>query len=139
MTGGIVIGLAALIGVALYFNAAHKSVSDASIKEKREPIRSTEAEAVVLQNSAGLDKSTSEREVKEFDDTPLFEVLAAFNSRNELQIELVDEELASLNVSGMLDTGNPDALLHLLELIFEIEVERLGENHVALKSSSKAL
>ena len=67
----------------------------------------------------------------EFDDTPLIEVVA-FNRRNELQIEVLDEELEIMGVTGMLDTRNPEALLQLLELVFEVRVERIDGRLVRL-------
>lgn len=75
----------------------------------------------------------------EFDETPLRDVIEIFNRTGQIEIEIADPELETLKVSGAIDKTKPETLLHLLELIFEIEVERLGENHVALKSSSKAL
>jgi len=75
----------------------------------------------------------------EFEETPLSEVIEAFNQSGRIRIEIADRQLEGLEVTGQLDSDNPETLLKLLELVFEIKVERLGENRVTLRASAEAL
>ena len=73
------------------------------------------------------------RRVALFNDTPLREVVAQFNRRNEAQISLADDELGARRFGGALALDHVDALLRLLEREGGIAVERRAPNELVLR------
>lgn len=68
-----------------------------------------------------------------FVDTPLAEVIAQFNRRNAVQIELVGPELSALPIGGSFRAENVDAFVRLLASGGDIVVEWPAPNRVVLR------
>lgn len=68
-----------------------------------------------------------------FDNTPLADVVAQFNRRNQVQIILADERLATLPIGGSFRAENIEAFVHLLESDNNIVVERSGATRIVLR------
>jgi len=68
-----------------------------------------------------------------FIDTPLAEVIAQFNRRNQVQLELADVELGALPIGGSFRTENVEAFVRLLALGNEIAVERPQPGRIVLR------
>ncbi len=69
-----------------------------------------------------------------FVDTPLAEVIAQFNRRNEVQIELAGPELGALPIGGSFRMENVDAFVRLLASSGDIAFERVSDHRVVLRS-----
>ena len=130
----LALSLAAIIAYMLFLKP-----EPSAVRERESNTGDLLTESSVVSNAKPQSKEPQKESPIEFDETPLREVIEIFNRTGQIEIEIADPELEALKVSGAIDKTKPEALLHLLELIFEIEVERLGDDHVALKSSSKAL
>lgn len=70
-----------------------------------------------------------------FTDTPLAEVAAQFNRRNQVQIEIADASLTNLPVDGSFRANNVEAFVRLLESNGDITVERVGTERIILHKS----
>lgn len=68
-----------------------------------------------------------------FQDTPLAEVVAQFNRRNAVQIELADDGLATLPVGGSFRADNVDTFVRLLTADNEIVAERPEPGRIVLR------
>jgi len=68
-----------------------------------------------------------------FEDTPLAEVIAQFNRRNAVQIELAGSELGVLPIGGSFRAENVDAFVRLLAAGGDIVVEWPTPNRVVLR------
>lgn len=66
-------------------------------------------------------------------DTPLREVIAQFNRRNQVQLVLGDEELGGLPVGGSFRAENVDAFVRLLVTGNDIVAERSDAGRVVLR------
>jgi transmembrane sensor len=69
-----------------------------------------------------------------FVDTPLAEVIAQFNRRNAVQIELAGPELGALPIGGSFRAENVDAFVRLLASSGDIAYERVSDHRVVLRS-----
>jgi ferric-dicitrate binding protein FerR (iron transport regulator) len=143
VTIGFKVGLSvlamSLLGMAVFWRA---ETSDSTALGKGEfdaPIRISNDESEPLKETKEERPLWREREKPssvEFNEVPLKEIVEEFNRTGLIQIELADRKLEALEVTGRLDPKNPEAFLQLLELIFQIRVERMGENRIALKPPS---
>lgn len=70
-----------------------------------------------------------------FVDTPLAEVVAQFNRRNQVQLELGDAELGALPVAGSFKAEHVDAFVRLITSDGEIVVERPTPDHLVLRKA----
>lgn len=68
-----------------------------------------------------------------FVDTPLAEVIAQFNRRNAVQIELAGPELGALPIGGSFRAENVDAFVRLLASSGDIAFERVSDHRVVLR------
>ena len=68
-----------------------------------------------------------------FRETPLSEVVAQFNRRNRVQIEIGDSALAALPIGGSFREDNIDAFVWLLAQDDEITVKRIGADRIILE------
>jgi transmembrane sensor len=68
-----------------------------------------------------------------FVDTPLVSVVAQFNGRNKIQIELRDATLEAIPVDGSFRAENVEAFIRLLESTGEIVAERSGDDLILLR------
>lgn len=64
----------------------------------------------------------------EFDSTPLGAVVEAFNRRNTVQLEVVDDELLTMPIVATFRADNVDGFVRLLELTAGVRVERRGNS-----------
>lgn len=62
----------------------------------------------------------------EFSGAPLREIVALLNRQNATKLELADETLADVQLSGLFRTDDLDSLVRALELGFDVRVERTG-------------
>lgn len=67
-----------------------------------------------------------------FSDTPLSEVVAQFNRRNQVQLVLGDAELGSLPVGGSFRVENVEAFVRLLTSDVDITVTREAPDRIIL-------
>lgn len=74
-------------------------------------------------------------ETLEFRSTPLGDVVTAFNKRNEIQIILADDELETMPIEATFRSNNILAFARLLELTFELEAERRGQNEIVIRKT----
>jgi transmembrane sensor len=68
-----------------------------------------------------------------FVETPLVEVIAQFNRRNQVQLELGDPALASLPVDGSFRPDNVEAFVRLLESSGAVRAERVSAERIVLR------
>lgn len=61
------------------------------------------------------------------DDTPLDAAVAEFNRYNKLQMQIADERLGELRITGVFSADDPLALAKYLDRIQEVEVLREGD------------
>ncbi len=86
--------------------------------------------------------SVSEREILrklswqdgllDFSETPLVEVIEDLSRYTTMKIEIQDPELRDLKFGGLFRTNELQALFDALEMTFDIEIEKLSEQHVRL-------
>ncbi len=69
----------------------------------------------------------------EFNDTPLAQVVAEFNSGNRLKLVIDDLQLASLPVGASLHSDNVDGFVRLLEASFRVQAERRADGVIVLR------
>ncbi|MDP3072311.1 MAG: FecR domain-containing protein [Opitutaceae bacterium] len=67
-----------------------------------------------------------------FADTPLAEVVAQFNRRNTVQLELADAELRALPIGGSFRAENVEGFVRLLVSGGDVAVERAGATRIVL-------
>lgn len=68
----------------------------------------------------------------EFSNTPLADVVAAFNRHNRLQLELGDPALATRPVGGTFNANNAEAFVSLLQASGDVRIERVSATRVVL-------
>lgn len=68
----------------------------------------------------------------EFSGAPLGAVVTAFNKRNRVQIAIVSEELGRLPIDLSFKSDDVNAFLRLLQLTFDIRIERPEEDRILL-------
>jgi transmembrane sensor len=71
-----------------------------------------------------------------FVDTPLTEVIAQFNRRNVLQLNLADDQLGALPISGSFRAENVEAFVRLLTSGGEIVAEPQAEGSLVLRKAN---
>lgn len=72
-------------------------------------------------------------ETLDFESTPLSEAVMEFNRRNETQLVIADEALGTLPVVASFRSNNVKGFARLLELTFDVEVERSNEREIVLR------
>lgn len=75
-----------------------------------------------------------------FSETPLSEIVAEFNRYNHQRLILDDATVATLEVSGVFSTHDPESLILFLERIADVNVERSpdgSEIHVRAASTTR--
>ncbi len=72
-------------------------------------------------------------ELLDFDTTPLREAVIEFNRRNDVQLVIADDSLGDLPIVVSFRSNNVQGFARLLELTFEIEVERTSELEIVLR------
>jgi transmembrane sensor len=72
-------------------------------------------------------------ETLEFDSTPLGEAILEFNRRNDLQLAIEDNALGELPVVASFRSNNPEGFVSLLEIAFDVEVNRVSDLEIVLK------
>ena len=92
--------------------------------------------------------SVSEREILrklswqdgllDFSETPLVEVIEDLSRYTTMKIEIQDPELRDLKFGGLFRTNELQALFDALEMTFDIEIEKLSEQHVRLSRKNKS-
>jgi transmembrane sensor len=70
-----------------------------------------------------------------FVETPLSEVVAQFNRRNQVQLSLADAELASVPVGGSFRAENVETFVRLLASSGEISAERVAPEKIVLRKA----
>jgi transmembrane sensor len=73
----------------------------------------------------------------DFTNTPLTEIVAEFNRRNQLQLVISDPELARIRVSASLRSDNVDGFVRLLQAGFGVQPERRGDAEILLRTAAK--
>ncbi|MDB6092475.1 MAG: hypothetical protein JWM32_37 [Verrucomicrobia bacterium] len=73
-------------------------------------------------------------ELLDFNLTPLSEVVAAFNRRNTVQIELADREFASMPIVASFRSDNVDSFVRLLEVTAGVKAQRVGDRIILRKN-----
>jgi transmembrane sensor len=63
----------------------------------------------------------------------LVEVIAQFNRRNQVQLELGDPALASLPVDGSFRADNVEAFVRLLESSGAVRADRVSAERIVLR------
>jgi transmembrane sensor len=66
---------------------------------------------------------------------PLEEIVAEFNRRNDVQLVLVDPELAKIRMSATMRSDNVEGFVRLLEIGFGARAERRGDSEILLRSA----
>lgn len=69
----------------------------------------------------------------DFESAPLAEVLATFNQRNRLKIELGDASLAGLPIVASIRSDNVEGFVRLLETTNGLRVDRVSESKIVLR------
>jgi len=69
----------------------------------------------------------------DFDESPLAEVVARFNSRSRVQLTLADPTLADRRIGGTFALDEAEAFVRLLERDGEIVADRRGETEIHLR------
>ncbi len=88
---------------------------------------------IVPLNPVQLKRSISWREgVLDFDGWPLEKVVAEINRYQEEKIEIKDERLKSLKVGGVFKVTQPESLLKVLAMDYNIQSQRAGPKLVVL-------
>ena len=72
-------------------------------------------------------------ETLEFRSTPLGDVVNAFNKRNDIQLVLADEQLETMPIEATFRSNNVLAFARLLEMTFDLEMERPSQNEIVLR------
>jgi len=72
-------------------------------------------------------------ETLDFDSTPLSEAVLEFNRRNEVQLVIADRSLGELPVVASFRSNNVKGFARLMELTFDVEVERTSEQEIVLR------
>lgn len=72
-------------------------------------------------------------ELLDFDSTPLSEAVTEFNRRNDIQLVIADKSLAELPVVASFRSNNVKGFARLMELTFDVEVERASEQEIVLR------
>jgi transmembrane sensor len=67
-----------------------------------------------------------------FTDAPLSEILAEFNRRNRVQLNLLEPELAAVHLTVTFRSDNIDGFVHLLKAGFALQAEHRGEADIIL-------
>lgn len=75
----------------------------------------------------------------DFEDAPLSRIVDEFNRRNPIQIEIQDQEIASLRFTSIFWSHNVESFVRLLESNYGIEAEMAAENRIVLKKAPIAL
>jgi len=70
-----------------------------------------------------------------FADAPLVDVIASFNTRNEIQLVIADANLASLHIGGTFNLKEAEAFVRLLEHGGEIRSEKRNGTEIILRSA----
>lgn len=68
----------------------------------------------------------------DFTDTPLVEIVAAFNRRNPVELVLTDTALGALKLSATFRSDNVEGFVRLMESDFGMRAEWRGERTIAL-------
>jgi transmembrane sensor len=68
----------------------------------------------------------------DFTGTPLSEAVILFNRENRTQLAVVDPSLVSARISGVFWKDNPEAFASLLELTFDLKIERPSADRIIL-------
>jgi transmembrane sensor len=71
----------------------------------------------------------------DFTATPLSDVVAEFNRHNDVQLVVVDPELASIPISANFRSDNIEGFVRLLEVGSFARAERRGENEIRLRKA----
>ncbi|MBC7366573.1 MAG: FecR domain-containing protein [Undibacterium sp.] len=74
-----------------------------------------------------------QRRILDFDKAPLAEIVAEFNRHNEVQMLLVDQELAQVLISASFRSNNVDGFVRLIESGFGVQAERAGDKKILLR------
>lgn len=94
------------------------------------------ASGVAAISSAEMSDRLSWRIPKlQFSRTPLAEVVALFNRHSTVRLQLGDEMLGRLQLSGVIRADNTDTLLQLLASDYGISAERRSENEIVLRKA----
>ena len=73
----------------------------------------------------------------DFTDTPLAEIVAAFNRRNPVQVVVADAELAALKLSATFRSDNVEGFVQLMESAFGMRAEWRNEREIALRNAKQ--
>lgn len=71
----------------------------------------------------------------DFTATPLAEVVAEFNRRNNVQLMIADPELAAVRISATFRSDNIEGFVSLLEMGFNTRADRRGEGEIWLRKA----
>jgi len=67
-----------------------------------------------------------------FENETLQDIIEEINRYSDITIMLIDPSLYNLRISGRFDLGDSEALIEAIELSFNIQSQKLGENKVLL-------
>lgn len=70
----------------------------------------------------------------ELSDTPLAEAIAALNRHSPVVLEIGEDALGKLGISGVLRADNVEPLLRMLEENYDIRADRTGPDRIILRS-----
>jgi transmembrane sensor len=73
----------------------------------------------------------------EFEDEPLGEVAAEFNRYGRLELEIDDESIRALRISGIFDAYDTDSFAAFLETLHGVVVQR-APTRIRLRSAASA-
>ncbi len=74
----------------------------------------------------------------DFSETPLVEVIEDLSRYTTMKIEIQDPELRDLKFGGLFRTNELQALFDALEMTFDIDIEKVNDQHVRLSRKQKS-
>ncbi len=75
-------------------------------------------------------------ELLDFDNVPLGQIIAEFNSRNPIQVLLADSSLEEMRLSNLFWSDNVEGFVRLMESSFGMEAEWRGSREIVLRDEN---
>ncbi len=69
----------------------------------------------------------------DFNETPLTDVIREFNSRNEVQLQVVDDALGRIPIVASFRTANVEHLVEILEMSLGVKASRINDRLIELR------
>lgn len=127
-----------------WLTAGHKINSELNLQNSASAVHLSQGEEAVFDQS-GLAKKQNESNLAKrlswtqkkliFNGETLKQVASEFNRYNKTQIEITDKKAATLAISGVFTSHNPDTLIEFLQSSGELEVNDMKRNRIVVKSA----